>query len=184
MSKHDPIAAQQAAATPHAYENRASIARQMRPPRHFREYLRWFLEGYDLETPDALHAAGVWVGTSGEDIPPEHTGGSILGAPKLDSGFRRLLENSPKETDRDDDAYVRPMRAALADLRHSSPFMAQALTNLANGMSIEDAAMAFTRDAPSLAAEIVIGEALRRLHGRYRVDPEPRTIRTESKEVA
>lgn len=94
--RHDPIAAQNVAATPHASENRRSIARQMQPPRHFREFVRWFMEGYDLETPDALHAAGVWVGTPGEGIPSEQTGGSILGAPKLDPGFRRLMENSPR----------------------------------------------------------------------------------------
>lgn len=176
--RHDPIAAQHAAATPHSYENRASIARAMRPPRHFREFVRWFMEGYDLETPDAIHASGVWFGTPAEGIPPEQVGGSQLGAPKLDPGFRRLMENSPRETDRDDDAFVRPMRAALAELRHSSPFMAEALTRMANGASIEEAAMLFTRDAPHLAAEIVIAKALERLFDKYRVDPEPRTVRT------
>jgi hypothetical protein len=156
----------------------------MRPPRHFREFLRWFMEGYDLETPDALHTHDVWVGRPQEDLPPEHVGGSLIGTPKYDDGFRRLMENSPRETDRDDDAFVRPMRAALAELRHSSPFMAEALTRMANGASIEEAAMLFTRDAPHLAAEIVIAKALERLFDKYRVDPEPRNIRTEKPDAA
>lgn len=190
MSKrHDPIAAQEAAATPHVSENRASIARQMRPPRHFRDYLRWFTDGYVLETPDAIHGGGLWHGDQERDSnrpqwPSELVGGSELGTPADNPAFRRLLENSPRETDRDDDAFVRPMRAALADLRHSSPFMADALTKLANGADIDEAAHGFVRDAPHLAAEMLVGEMLRRLYGRYRVDPEPRTIRTEKPDAA
>lgn len=182
--RHDPIAAQNVAATPHASENRRSIARQMEPPRHFRDLVRWFIEGYDLETPDAIHSSGLWVGGQERDPekpqwPAELVGGSELGTPAADSDFRRLMENSPRETDREDDAYVRPMRAALAELRHSSPFMADALQKMANGASMEEAALGFTRDAPRLAAELIVGESLRRLYGKYRVDPEPRTIRTE-----
>ena len=49
--------------------------------------------------------------------------------------------------------------AALADLRHSSPFMADALQKMANGASMEEAALGFTRDAPHLAAELIVGES-------------------------
>jgi hypothetical protein len=93
---------------PFAGENRASVARQMIQPKGYEALLRWFIEGFRAEMPEALHAAGVWRarkpsvdadGRPREVVPGEHMGGSLLGAPRLADGFRSLLEDSPFATE-------------------------------------------------------------------------------------
>jgi len=122
-----------------------SERRRREEPRGFAGLLRWFLEGFWAETPEAVHATGAWFGRPArvdatgqpvEDLasyePPatpdadpvvishagDLTGGSQLGAPRQAEPFRQLLENSPRQTAGDgaDEHYVRPMRAALIRL--------------------------------------------------------------------
>ena len=108
-----------------------------RQPRGLGEYISWFADRYHAEMPTDIHAVGVWrdhvkVGEAGG-------GGSALGAPRYDDGFRRLMENSPFETEHAvldghqqiDPHYVRPIRAAIARIGHRRPRIALWLMALA-----------------------------------------------------
>jgi hypothetical protein len=125
------LASERSLERPYAVAHERSVRRQMRQPRSLHEYLRWFIDAWNAETPEAMHASGVWrarparVDENGEpveDIPAEEIGGSILGSPRDAEPFRQLIENSPRQTayykPADYDGaelphYVRPMRAAL-----------------------------------------------------------------------
>lgn len=172
------------------------------PDLGFTSLLRWFTSGFNDETPEPLrNSRGVWVGPTGKDIPPELTGGSILGSPRLDDGVRRLTENSPYEradADTLDEAYLRPMRAALATLARKSPFMAKYLAAVAysggdwQGVATErgfvhlDGYVPEGREShdPMLCdacydlRRAVTEQALRRLHRVYLPKPRARIIRT------
>jgi hypothetical protein len=112
---------------PYLDEHAASQRDQDRAPRGFAGLLRWYLEGFWAETPEAVHSTGTWFGrpprtdAQGQpaedvasyqppdpDAPPAEpivlsnavalTGGSVLGAPRQAEPFRQLLENSPRQT--------------------------------------------------------------------------------------
>jgi len=105
---------------PYLDEHAASTRYQDAAPRGFGELLHWFLEGFAVETPEAIHAIGTWFGRPPRpdedlasyrppdpDAPPAEpevlsdasalTGGSVLGAPRQAELFRQLLEYNARE---------------------------------------------------------------------------------------
>ena len=99
------------------------------------------LDRWNAEMPTEVHSSGVWRDrVSGrEEREGKHAlGGSLLGSPRLNEGFRRLLESSPFETEyavmdgqqQKDEHYVRPLRAAIARIGHRHPEMAEWLLAL------------------------------------------------------
>lgn len=140
---------------PHARENERSIERAAAKgakPRGLGQYLTWFADRWRAEMPTDIHGTGPFIGRPDRDgIRDEQalwardssvsdlTGGSHLGSPNLRDPFRRLMENSPFETEHGeydghetpDAHYVRPCRAAIARLSHSRPIAARWLSALA-----------------------------------------------------
>ncbi len=132
MTRH--ATARDLLAQPYLGDNLTSERRRKRVPHTFPALLAWFTAGFEEEMPERIHARGVWVGrpprmverlidgkrrwVPAEDIPPELTGGSALGAPRENEGMRQLIENSPRQSAGDglEEHYVRPMRAALSRL--------------------------------------------------------------------
>lgn len=175
-------------ALPYAAEASARKARLMAPPK---DLLGWFIKAYREEMPERMHAAGLWRDTvnAGErrnDIKP--VGGSLIGTPRADEGFRRLLEESPfitevaeyeghKDTS---NHYAFPMRAALARLAGREPvtgqhgFMAAALITTARLDGDWDRALSSLGVNPPAVRRVYIELALRKLYDRY--EPEPRQI--------
>jgi hypothetical protein len=172
----------------------ASKSRLQREPREVGELVTWFLAGWREETPEDIHGAGVWVarksrvdvkGRPLEEIPAVHLGGSILGSPRFAELFRRLLDNSPMETEEADDgpSFVRPMRAAIRclagrDADGERPFMARFVVAVA----LVDGDWRLVCDDWAIRreiAEVWTREAFRRLYSCYRPDPPARTIRDE-----
>lgn len=114
-------------------------SKRRRPPRSFDELLAWFVAGVQDETPERVHASGLWVGrpprkverwvegkrvwVNADNTPTELIGGSELGSPKDAEPFRQFIENSPRQVAGEglDEHYVRPLRAALAKMagRHT-----------------------------------------------------------------
>lgn len=93
-------------------------------PRGLYELLAWFRARFTEEVPDAIHGAALWRDYASRSEPRYRPqGGSLLGTPADDDGFRRLLYNSPKELEvseydghkarEGDEHFARPMRAAL-----------------------------------------------------------------------
>ena len=135
--------------SPHAGDHARSVARQAeqgRKPRGLAEYLLWFADRWQAEMPTTMHGARVFVGTPDKDglgaslsTPTELAGGSLLGSPSLNEAFRRLMENSPFETEhanldghqQPEPHYVRPIHAAIARLGHKRPLTARWLSGLA-----------------------------------------------------
>ncbi len=131
--------------TPYAVEHSGSVSRSMaqgRKPRSLAEYLRWFADRWTAEMPTEIHSSGVWrdrvsAGEARDGV--QAVGGSHLGSPRLNEAFRRLLENSPYETDHAiyegnvvlEPHYVRPIHAAIARLAHKRPLTARWLAALA-----------------------------------------------------
>ena len=164
----------------HAAEHEASLRRAMdsgRPPRGLVHLVRWYALGWDAEMPDELHGSGVWIGRQQVNPdgtprwPRELTGGSALGSPNFADGFRRLLENSPYETD-PDGYYLRPMRAAIARLAGrsdgtNSSFMARYLFAVACA-DFDWAGVSSRIGIPPQVAPIYTQTALERLWVRYR----------------
>lgn len=179
-------------------EHAASLARRAERPRNL---LLWFLEAFRAECPAELHAGGVWrdrvsAGEAEDGIQP--VGGSLLGSPRLEEGFRRFIEDGAFVTERaeleghQDHAphYVTPLRAALARLAGRGPdadprvFMSRVLyrTALLDG---DWPAACASMGIIEPVAGVYIQEALRRLWDRYWVEPRPRPYRAErSQEVA
>jgi hypothetical protein len=130
---------------PYAREHDRSIAHRAergREPRVLGEYLVWMGRLWRAEMPDEIHAAGVWrdrVTGSEAQEGVAASGGSLLGSPNLADPFRRLMENSPFETETaeyeghesPDRHYVRPLHAAIARLAHRWPLTARWLASLA-----------------------------------------------------
>ena len=171
-------------------EQHLSSARQ-REPRNLAELLHWFLEGFAAETPEVMHARGVWVDRPKRDelgvrVRGTGQGGSLLGSPQTAEPFRQLLENTPRQVGEDKDTgatfYVRPMRAALERLAGStegsdSAFMARFLAQVAYGGGDWEAVASRWKITP-FVREVYLETALRRLHRLYRPDPPPRTYTT------
>lgn len=160
-------------------EHAASERRRRLEPRGFATLLAWFLAEFAAETPEAVHAAGVWFGRPGHDIPGELVGGSQLGAPKQAEPFRQLIENSPRQTAGDgaDEHYVRPMRAALAALGRrgeDAPLMARYLNQVAYAQGDWRAVAARWFPAYPVVHRAFTEQALRRLLTVYRPDPPAR----------
>lgn len=104
------------------------------PPTNVDALVAWFAQEYCAEIPDRLHGAGVYVdhgkpsreitvtdratGELQRKVLPaiEGVGGSLLGSPK-DAGLVPYLDGPPHLRD-DEGDLVRPMRSALAALRH------------------------------------------------------------------
>ena len=184
--------------SPYLADHAASLER--RDPSGFAGYLHWFLEGFAAETPEAIHTTGVWAGRPAkmrqvtdvngkrvmvpvEVIPPELTGGSVLGAPRQSEPFRQLLENSPFQTvdhDTPDERYVRPRRAALARLGTRSdgdaPFMARYLLAVAYSQGDWPAVTQRWFPLTPYVGRAFTEQALKRLHGTYREAPPVRYI--------
>lgn len=166
---------------PYLDEHAASERDRHLEPRGFAGLLRWFLEGFAAETPEAIHADGVWFGRPGHDIPDELVGGSQLGAPKQAEPMRQLLENSPRQTAGDgvDEHYVRPMRAALASLGRrgeDAPLMARFLQQVAYAQGDWPAVAGRWFPAYPVVHRAFTEQALRRLHACYRADPPARYV--------
>ena len=129
MTLATKTAARAALERPYARENDASTAQAMergKMPRTLADLLRWYAKGWDIEVPDSIHKAEVWIGRPGEGVPAEHTGGSHLGTRAYTDPFRRYVENVPSETDVDG-CYVRPMHAALSRMGRRYPLTARVL---------------------------------------------------------
>lgn len=171
--------------------HRDSLTRKAAPPKNL---LAWFLEAFRAETPDRIHAADVWRDRVSQDEARngiQAVGGSVLGSPRTHDAFRRYIEDSPFVTEvaeyeghKDPRThYVFPLRAAIATLggrgRDSDPypFMARALfrTGLRDG-DWDGACASLGICEP--VRRVYIEEALRRLWGKYTVEPPARTIRT------
>lgn len=206
MSRRDPASARVLREAPYIGDHVASRSARNQEPRTFAALLRWFLEGFWAETPEQVHAAGVWfgrparTGTNGrpiEDIPPEQVGGSQLGAPKQAEPFRQLIENSPRQAagDGPEEHYVRPMRAALARLagHHSctarercdpdhvcgdGPLMARFLLQIAYAQGDWRSVSERWFPAYPVVHRSFAEQALRRLYSGYRPDPPARYEQT------
>lgn len=205
MSKRQVAAARELLDRPFAPAHEASIARQLAQPKGYEALLRWFLEGFRAEVPDALHERGVFVGR-----PPRHgeglasidpttgsvassaadlTGGSLIGSPRVADSFRSLLEDSPFATEVAEyeghrspfGHYRRPMRAALAELagrgadEEPYPFMARTLYRTAVMDGDWDAACA-SMGIIEPVRQVYVSEALYRLWRRYRIEPPARPV--------
>ncbi len=125
--------------SPYADEARERKVRTMQraahAPRGLAGLVRWYATAWDLEAPDKDWTGGVWSAPQQYDrhgpakgwatsqgdplFPSELVGGSLLGAPRMVDAFRRYIENSPHETDRDG-YYLRPLHCALARMEHGS----------------------------------------------------------------
>jgi hypothetical protein len=157
-------------------------------PLGFAGLLRWFVDGYLAESPTDLHGAGVYVsrparigadGTPTEDVPAEHIGGSELGSPRHTEPARQLLENSARQVDPTDEHFVRPMRAALAQLAGrdgDAVFMARFLEQV--GYARGDWAAVAERWFPlqPFVRRPFAEQALRRLYAQYRPAPPARRL--------
>lgn len=166
--------------SPYVAEHLASAQRT--EPVTFADLLRWFLEGFAAETPERLHAAGVWFGPPAKGVESELVGGSQLGAPKQAGAMRQLLENSPRQVydhDTADARYARPMRAALARLAGhdgQAPFMARFLVQVAYSQG--DVRSVGERWFAVLDAQVFAYAALKRLYANYRDEPPARILPT------
>lgn len=110
-------------------EDAERIRRYDATPRGLHELLKWFRLRFTEEMPEDIHGAALWhdfVSRPEAKAGLQPEGGSLLGTPAWDDGFRRLLENSPRELEvssfdgskarAGDEHYARPMRAAIANV--------------------------------------------------------------------
>ena len=157
----------------------------MAPPK---DLLRWFIAAYRAEMPERMHSSGVWRdqvngGERHNGISP--VGGSLIGTPQADSGFRILSEGSPFATEvaeyeghkTPDNHYAFPLRAALARVAGREPitgrfgFMAHALLMTARLDGDWDRALAALGVNPAPVRRVYLDIALRTVFERYETQP-------------
>ncbi len=169
-------------AAPFAHEAERRKLRLMAPPK---DLLGWFLQAYREEMPERIHSGGVWRDHSTMD-GHKGQGGSLLGAPRTDEGFRKLTEERPFVTEvaeyegHKDTAnhYAFPLRAALARLQGKETkdrpygFMAAALLTTARLDGDWDRALEALGLNPPAVRRHYIELALHRVYEKY--EPEPR----------
>jgi hypothetical protein len=160
-----------------------SVRRRAAQPR---DLLAWFLQGIRLEMPGDIHTAGVWrdrVSEGEAQVGIRPVGGSLLGTPATEGGFRRFIEGSPYATERAeyeghaDHAvhYATPMRAALARLAGRGPdrdprvFMARFLYRVAMLGSVDSAAASMGIAGP--VVPVYLEAALYQLWRRFETEP-------------
>jgi hypothetical protein len=170
---------------PYARDHAESIARvadRGKEPRSLGEYLVWFERLWWAEMPDELHAAGVWRDrVSGREAQDGITavGGSLLGSPNLADPFRRLMENSPFETEEAeyegkrslDRHYVRPMHAAIAAMGTRWPLAARWMASLA-ACAFDWQGLATRRGWTHEEAELYLEKCCHILWSRFAEAPE------------
>lgn len=143
-------------------------------PRGTTGLLTWYAERWAEETPERLHVRGVW---------HDRETSSALGAPRYSDPFRDYLEGSPFRTDHDErldtwsdqDAYVRPVHAALARIAGKNSnsrgaYFARYLWQLAVG-GFDWQATAERAMVPAQLAPLVTDQLLRMLWHRYSERP-------------
>jgi hypothetical protein len=157
----------------------------MSPPK---DLLSWFLKAYREEMPERIHSGGVWrdqTSLGEKDRGIDAVGGSLLGTPRTNEGFRRLTEESPYITEvaqyeghKDThNSYAFPLRAALARLggreRETDQwgFMARCLATTARLDGDWDRALSSLGVNPPAVRRVYLETALRRLYRIY--EPEP-----------
>lgn len=171
---------------PYATAHAASLSRKASPPR---DLLGWFLAGFREEMPDRIHQQDVWRDRRKPGDPDAYqpVGGSVLGAPRENEGFRQLIEDGPYVTEFAEyeghadqrPHYARPMRAAIARLagrgsdQEPYPFMARALYRTALRDGDWDGACA-SLGIIEPVRRIYIDAALYRLWTRYAEEPPTR----------
>ena len=174
---------------PHRAEHEASRERSASRgvrPKGMAALLRWFLSEWTAEVPDAIHGGELWRGVPGrnESPPKDLLGGSLLGTLAYADPFRRFIENRPGEVDADG-FYVRPMRAAVADLagrdeNADSWYWARYLwmlgCNAGDWLAVGERAM-----VPYPLARLVAEELLQKVWTRWRPGP---SVRLENEVAA
>lgn len=172
------------------YDDRPSarnyVSRRDGPPRGLHELLKWFRQRFTEEMPEDIHGAALWhdfVSRIEAKAGVQPDGGSLLGTPAWDDGFRRLMENSPRELEvssfdgnkarAGDEHYARPMRAAIANVsggeesrRKRAEFL---LRVAASGFDWYQPAVKM--GIPSFAAAVYAEDALFVLYRTYSVVP-------------
>lgn len=172
------------------YQDRGRVAPKREKveatPRGLHELLRWFRERFTEEMPEDIHGAALWhdyVSRTEAKAGVQPEGGSLLGTPAWDDGFRRLMENSPKELEvsrfdgnsaRDgDEHYARPMRAAIANVSGGEEARRKRAEYLlrvaASGFDWYQPAVKM--GIPSFAAAVYAEDALFVLYRTYSVVP-------------
>jgi hypothetical protein len=105
---------------PYAAEHARSVERRdyrIDPPADLRSLVVALRKAYRDEVPGAIHKHDV-------------DGG---GTPAYSGEFAAYLYGSPWATDKDDDAYRTPFRAALAGMHHNNPGMAAIVAHVTIG---------------------------------------------------
>lgn len=172
---------------PYRLDHDRSVRQRMTPPK---DLLAWFLREFRDEMPTVLHSGGVWrdqTSSSEQQVGIKAVGGSQLGTPRTNEGFRRFLEESAQITEvaeyeghKDtENTYSFPIRAALSELAGRGkdtepyPFMARCLYVTALRDGDWDGALASLGVNPPAVRRAYLEAALRRLWTKYQ--PGPRT---------
>ena len=169
---------------PYAAQHQASMGRKAVVPKNL---IAWFLCEYRAETPEDIHSPGLWrdrvsQGEERNGIRP--VGGSLLGSPRYEDLFRRMVEESPFQLElasydgqRDRvPHYAFPIRAALARLAgkgrpyEERPFMARVLHRTALRDGDWQGACA-SLGIPEPVRRIYVEAALGHLWRLYQVEP-------------
>lgn len=170
-------------------EDAERIRRYDATPRGLHALLAWFRERFTEEMPEDIHGAALWhdyVSRTEAKQGVQPQGGSLLGTPAWDDGFRRLMENSPKELEvssfdgskarAGDEHYARPMRAAIANVsgadENRSKRTEYLLRVAASGFDWYGPAIKM--GIPSFAAAVYAEDALFVLYRTYSL--QPRTV--------
>lgn len=157
LDRIGPSESQSVAMTTHAPQtDRPHIAdhwrsrekRRAQPPTNVDALVAWFAQQYAMEIPDRLHGTEPWAdhgtlarevtyfdrerGERVTEVKPgrEGEGGSLLGSPK-DAGLIPYVDGPPHLRD-DEGDLVRPMRSAMAALRHERKHGHDALVAIAS----------------------------------------------------
>jgi hypothetical protein len=167
--------------TPYRADLTRSMERNARKglrPKGVGAYVNWLLTEWANELPDRMHEHAVWRGyaSTNETPPKDHLGGSLSGSPAWTDPFRRYMENSPRELDRDG-YFVRPLHAALGELAGrgpayaDKPFMARFCLALACAGG-DWRGVCDRIHIPVQVQEVWTESALARLWGHWRESPD------------